>query len=207
MRPSWLREIHTYIRTPTPWESKSERATARPGHQLPYHVFAQKSEGAAAASAVAARCICRLREQELKEDAKLVSQSRIWQKYPLSKKKWNKLRIKWNTHAYCGVIIIISFVSNQQLQHFNLQLKNNHSDIWIFSHLRSSPFVSFKWKSYYIWVFLSVRSSSSSSSYRYHALSSSLCSFLLFFLLLCRLLSAIVELFLFRCSCCCCFRC
>jgi len=24
------------------------------------------------------------------------------------------------------------FVSNQQLQHFNLQLKNNHSDIWIF---------------------------------------------------------------------------
>lgn len=62
------------------------------------------------------------------------------------------------------MIIIISFVSNQQLQHFNLQLKNNHSDIWICSHhLRSS---SFKWKSYYIWVFLlSVCSSSSSSSH------------------------------------------
>lgn len=47
----------------------------------------KKSEGAAAAAAVAARCICRLREQELKEDAKLVSQRRIWQKDPLNKKK------------------------------------------------------------------------------------------------------------------------
>lgn len=46
---------HTYTNRPNGRESESEReqqaGRARPGHQLPYHVFAQKSEGAAAAFA------------------------------------------------------------------------------------------------------------------------------------------------------------
>lgn len=89
---------------------------------------------------------------------------------------------------YCGVIIIISFVSNQQLQHFNLQLKNNHSDIWIFHHHhpRSSPcFLSRSSEKGFTSEF--VCSSSSSFLLHFHfSLSSSNC--------LCSC---------FRCCCCC----
>lgn len=44
---------HAYTNRPNERERESEQQAgrARPGHQLPYHVFAQKSEGAAAAFA------------------------------------------------------------------------------------------------------------------------------------------------------------